>query len=339
MSRWRDVTARVACAALALVAPLACAADYQLGQAIDAKRIAPWNIDVEPDGAGLPAGKGTVAAGARLYDQHCASCHGTFGDDSSYALLAGGIGTLGSSSPVRSVGSRLNFAPTLWDYINRAMPFATPKSLSVDEVYALTAYVLSLNNLLPADGALDEKSLPLVKMPNRNGFTTDHGFLTVSGKPDTHNIRCMRECTTDVRITSEIPESYVRSAYGDLALQMRPLATMNQTGEPEWVMQQAAGSTAPSGANLGGSENGQALMQNAGCIACHAVDQRIVGPSFRDVADKYKGDAGAAEHLLTKIRHGGSGTWGTISMPPQTQVGDADLKAIVAWILAGAISN
>jgi cytochrome c551/c552 len=324
--------------ALALGASAAHAVDYQLGLPITAAQIAPWDIDVKPDGTGLPPGKGSATEGQHLYDERCASCHGTFGDDPSYALLAGGIGTLKSSQPMRSVGSRLNYAPTLWDYINRAMPFASPKSLKPDEVYALTAYVLALNSIVAADAVLDETSLPKVRMPNRDGFTTAHGLGSVHGKPDTHNVECMHACATRAAITSEIPPDYVQTAYGDLTLQMRPLATMNHTGEPAWVRTglQAADNTAGAKDH---AVSGQALMQQAGCIACHAVDHKVVGPAFRDVADKYRGDAGAEARLIAKVQAGGSGVWGSVPMPPQTQLSENDLKAIVAWILAGADSN
>lgn len=338
MSSWAERVLATMWLALALSAPAAHAGDYQLGRPITAAQIAPWDIDVKPDGTGLPPGKGSATQGQHLYDERCASCHGTFGDDSSYALLAGGIGTLKSSQPVRSVGSRLNYAPTLWDYINRAMPFATPKSLTPDDVYALTAYVLSLNNIVPADAVLDQTSLPQVSMPNRDGFTTVHGMGSVHGKPDTHNVECMHDCAVSVAITSEIPPDYVKTAYGDLTLQMRPLATMNHTGEPAWVRTglQAADNTAGAKDR---TVSGLALMQQAGCIACHAVDHKVVGPAFRDVADKYKGDAGAEARLTAKVHAGGSGVWGSVPMPPQSQLSEHDLKAIVAWILAGADSN
>ncbi len=163
---------------------------------------------------GLPAGSGSVAAGQRIYDAKCASCHGTFGESNSYLQIAGGVGSLGSDQPVRTTGSKLNYATTLWDYINRAMPFEAPKTLTPDEVYALTAYVLNLNDILPADAVLDRDSLPRVKMPNRDGLTTAHGFMTRDGKPDTRNVACMKDCAAQVRLTSEMPD-HARDQHGD----------------------------------------------------------------------------------------------------------------------------
>src|SRR5262249_19020915 len=158
---------------------------FGFGKAASAAEIAGWDIDVRPDGAGLPRGKGTVAQGQEIYDAKCASCHGTFGESNDYLPLAGGVGSLTTSQPVRTTGSKLNHATALFDYIRRAMPSGNPQTLAPDEVYALTAYVLHLNDILPADAALDQDSLPKLKLPNRDGFTTSHGFMQRDGKPDT----------------------------------------------------------------------------------------------------------------------------------------------------------
>ena len=131
---------------------------------------------MRPDGTGLPPGRGSVAEGQAIYDAKCASCHGTFGESTDYLPLAGGVGSLGSDQPMRTTGSKLNFATTLFDYIRRAMPFNAPKSLTDDEVYALTAYVLNLNDVLPADAVLDRERLVAVKMPNRDGFIPEPEF-------------------------------------------------------------------------------------------------------------------------------------------------------------------
>ena len=118
---------------------------YGFGQAPTAEQVAAWDIDVRPDGKGLPPGRGTVAEGQEIYDVKCASCHGTFGESTDYMAIAGGVGSLKTDQPMRTTGSKLAHATTLWDYINRAMPFTNPKTLTPDEVYALTAYVLHLS--------------------------------------------------------------------------------------------------------------------------------------------------------------------------------------------------
>jgi len=160
--------------ALALVAGAALAQSrYGIGRPATPEQIAGWNIDVSPDGAGLPPGHGTAREGKPIYGQLCASCHGATGQGGSVQpgpRLAGGRGTLASAHPVKTVGSYWPYATTLFDYIRRAMPYKAPESLSPDQVYAVAAYVLFLNGLVGEDAVLDASSLPRVRMPNRDGF-------------------------------------------------------------------------------------------------------------------------------------------------------------------------
>src|SRR5664279_2049272 len=210
MSRWREGAVVAVALTWAGVSPaVAGALAFGFGQPATPAEIAGWNIDVRPDGTGLPRGQGSVAQGQTIYDEKCASCHGTFGESNSYLQLAGGIGSLASDQPVRTTGSKLNYATTLWDYIRRAMPFNAPQTLPPDEVYALTAYVLNLNDIVPAGTVLDQDSLPKVKMPNRDGFTTAHGMMRVDGKPDTANVACMHDCATVAAPSSQMP-AYAR---------------------------------------------------------------------------------------------------------------------------------
>ena len=289
---------------------------YGIGRAATPAEVAGWDIDVRPDGAGLPEGRGSVAEGQQIYDAKCASCHGTFGESNDYMAIAGGVGTLGTDQPMRTTGSKLNYATTLFDYIRRAMPFNAPKSLSNDDVYALTAYVLHLSDIVPADTVLDRRSLVALKMPNREGFTTDHGFMRADGKPDTHADACMANCAAGVRLASEIPE-YARDSHGDLAMQMR------QSASAAYAAAQAPGA-APAAASD--------IAARAGCTACHGVTQAIVGPAFADVARRYHGRPDAAAALAQKVRQGGAGAWGTVPMPPQA-IGDGDLQTVIGWIL------
>lgn len=300
------------------------ARNYHLGRAATPEEIAGWNIDVRPDGEGLPPGHGSVAQGEKVFDAECAICHGAFGESNQYMVLTGGVGSLGSATPVSTVGSRLNFAPTLFDYINRAMPFPHSKSLTADEVYAVSAYVLNLDDIVPADFVADRETLPKVRMPNRDGFYEFPGLMHVHGKPDTHNSACMHDCAADVKVAASIPADYVRMMYGDLRDNFRGLAVMNRQAPPADEMRQGAG-TAP-----------QELVQRFGCTVCHGIDRKIVGPTFRSIADKYKEDADAGPRLAGKVRSGGSGVWGSVPMPPQDGPSDAELAAIVRWVLAGA---
>jgi cytochrome c len=143
----------------------------RLGQPIAVADIAPWDISIGPDGAGLPPGRGTAAQGEAVYVANCQACHGPRGAGKPNDALVGGIGTLASGKPpVRTVGSYWPYATTLFDYVRRAMPFPETKSLSADEVYAVSAYILSLNGIVGPDDVLDAQSLPKVRMPNRDGF-------------------------------------------------------------------------------------------------------------------------------------------------------------------------
>ncbi len=143
---------------------------YGLGRPATQAEIAQWNIDVAPDGEGLPAGTGSARQGEAIFANRCASCHGDRGQGHPMDRLVGGAGTIATKKPVKTVGSFWPYATTLFDFVRRAMPFDAPQSLSPSETYAVCAYVLFLNGILPADATLDAKSLPLVRMPNRDSF-------------------------------------------------------------------------------------------------------------------------------------------------------------------------
>ncbi|MDR6411703.1 UNVERIFIED_ORG: cytochrome c [Burkholderia sp. 1595] len=178
------IRARVRLAAsLALLALASCASitpdarnsttTHDIGTPLTDSQLAAWNIDVAPDGRGLPAGSGDVATGARVFAAQCAACHGARGEGGLGDPLAGGHGTLASAKPKRTVGSYWPYATTLFDYIRRAMPYNAPESLSADEVYAVSAFLLNQNGIVPANTRLDAASLPRVVMPNRDGFVPD----------------------------------------------------------------------------------------------------------------------------------------------------------------------
>jgi cytochrome c len=159
------------------------------GQPISEADIAPWNIDIRtPDGQGLPAGRGTVADGKKIYDAKCLACHGADAKGGPvYGTMVGGIGSFTTSARVLTPGSMYPYAPILFDYIRRAMPMDRPQTLTNDEVYALSAYLLNLNGLIPANAVMDAKTLPAVQMPNRTGFIVDD-------RPDTKAVRCVSNC-------------------------------------------------------------------------------------------------------------------------------------------------
>jgi S-disulfanyl-L-cysteine oxidoreductase SoxD len=165
MSRFALVLLLCAAAgpALAAVVP-------HFGVPADPARLKAWDISIAPDGAGLPPGKGSVTEGAQIYAAKCQACHGPNGEGKPADRLTGGIGSLTSAAPVKTVASYWPYATTLFDYIRRAMPVTSPRSLTDPEAYALVAYILSVDGIVKKNALLDAKSLAKIKMPNRDGF-------------------------------------------------------------------------------------------------------------------------------------------------------------------------
>jgi len=146
---------------------------YGVGRAPTPEELKGFDISISRDGTGLPEGSGTAAQGKELYASKCAKCHGSEGQGGDEAALAGGQGTLRSPKPLKTVGSYWPYATTLYDYIHRAMPFKQPGTLTANQVYALCAHILHLNGIVAGNAVMDAKTLPQVKMPNRNGFVPD----------------------------------------------------------------------------------------------------------------------------------------------------------------------
>jgi S-disulfanyl-L-cysteine oxidoreductase SoxD len=332
-----------------------------IGRQATPKEIAAWDIDVRPDFKGLPPGAGSVAQGMEIWESKCASCHGVFGESNqTFAPLVGGITAQDIQTgrvarlndtgyPGRTSLMKVSTVSTLWDYINRAMPWTAPKSLKPDEVYAVTAYLLNLGGVVPDDLTLSDRNIAEVQklMPNRNGFTTDHGLwpgkgLGNGGMPDVKAVACMKDCVAEPKLASALPE-FARNAHGNLAEQNRsvgPQRGANTTRPAAATLAEAkqlaasATAVAPK-APAGGAAAAIALTQKYTCVACHGVDNKIVGPSFRDVAKKHNGRTDAVSYLAGKIRTGGSGQWGDIPMPPQT-LSEADAQTIAQWLATGA---
>ena len=347
--RWAVASGAVGAAILAASAALAHAGDaprFGFGRVATPQEIAGWDIDVRPDGHGVRKGKGTARQGQEIYDAKCASCHGTFGESNNYMVIAGGVtpedlktGRAASlkKGEVRTVGTKLNYATTLWDYINRAMPWTAPQSLSVDEVYAVTAYVLHLNEIVPEDFELSDQNILNVQMPNRSGMTTDHGMRSVSGKPDVQGTLCMKDCVKEVKIASELPP-FARNAHGNLAEQKRPLGPMRGIDTTRYEAGKAGAvkvaAAAPAAAAAGPTP--QDVIKARACTACHAVAAKVVGPSFQEVGSKYASRGDAATYLVDKMKGGGVGVWGQVPMPAQPALTDAEAQAVAKWILGGA---
>ncbi|HEY6132673.1 MAG TPA: c-type cytochrome [Rubrivivax sp.] len=321
-----------------------------IGRAATPKEIAAWDIDVRPDFKGLPAGAGSVAQGMVLWEAQCASCHGVFGESNSvFAPLVGGTTKddlasgrsarlLDPAYPGRTTLMKLSTVSTLWDYIYRAMPWNAPKTLKPDEVYALTAFLLNLGGVVADDFTLSNQNIAEVqqRLPNRNGMITDHGLwpgkgFGNGGKPDVRAPACMKDCGPEPTVRSSIPD-FARYAHGNLAEQNRLVGA--QIGVDTRPVGAAA---APSGAAARATDPGapsHALANSAGCLVCHGVDSKVVGPALRDVATKYAGRADAADYLAQKIQAGGSGVWGPVPMPAQA-VSAADARTLALWITGG----
>jgi hypothetical protein len=154
----------------------------QVGRAPSTDEIKQVDITVLPTGAGLPSGSGTADEGGKIYQAKCASCHGENGEGRppTGVTLVGGMGTLATSKPVKTIGSYWPYATSVWDYIHRSMPYTEPGTLSVDETYAVTAFLLFKNGVIPRDQAMNKDTLPKVQMPNRDGFIPD-------SRPDVHS--------------------------------------------------------------------------------------------------------------------------------------------------------
>lgn len=325
-----------------------------VGRPATAKEIAAWDIDVRPDFKGLPKGSGSVAKGMDVWETKCSSCHGIFGESNQvFSPLVGGTTAddvktghvarlLDAAYPGRTTLMKVATVSTLWDYINRAMPWNAPKSLSVDEVYAVTAYLLNMGGVLPDDFTMSDANIAeaQARMPNRNGMNTDHGLwpgkgMGNGGQPDVKAVACMKDCAQgEPKLRSFLPD-FARNAHGNLAEQNRMVGaqlgadTTQAPGTKPTVSPPAAPAAASGAATV------TQLLQQYNCTTCHGMDQKVVGPGFSEVARKYASRADRVDYLAGKIRSGGSGIWGPIPMPAQTLSAD-DAKAIAAWLADGA---
>ena len=361
---WRKAATAALLLVCSAMVPVSAAETYpNIGRDATPREVAAWDIDVRPDFKGLPAGSGSVAQGQQVWEAKCESCHGVFGESNQvFSPLVGGttgedIKTgrvarlLDPAYPGRTTLMKVATLSTLWDYINRAMPWNQPKSLKVDEVYAVTAYLLNLGNVVPESFILSDRNMAEAqqRMPNRNGMTTAHALwpgkeFAGSNKPDVMASACMRNCVDAPAVASSLPD-FARNQHGNLAEQNRLVGAQRgaDTGRPEAkagtplavapVVPVPAAAPAPKSDATGPDNKAAlALATKLSCTACHGMGQRIVGPSFAEIAKRH---AGKAEYLAGKIRAGGSGVWGPIPMPAQT-LSESESKTIAAWIAAGA---
>ncbi len=198
MSRFPNWRAAAVCIAITLIgSKVAVAQKTGIGRELTAAELKGWDIAVRPDGHGLPPGKGTAAKGEDIFQAQCASCHGEFGEGKDrWPVLAGGHGTLKHDRPEKTIGSYWPYASTIFDYVKRAMPFGNAQSLSDDEVYAVTAYLLQLNDVIKDPNfELNTKTIQTVKMPNAGGFYDDD--RETAEKHFWNRKPCMKDCRKD----------------------------------------------------------------------------------------------------------------------------------------------
>jgi S-disulfanyl-L-cysteine oxidoreductase SoxD len=344
-----------------------------IGRPATPAEVKAWDIDVRPDFKGLPKGQGSVEQGEKIWEAQCASCHGSFGESNEVFpplagyttakdLETGRVASLGlnANAPTRTTMMKNSQISTLWDYINRAMPWTAPKSLKADEVYAVTAYMLNLGNVVPAGFTLSDKNIAEVqkKIPNRNGMTAAHSLwpgtefgAKPNAKPDVQGSACMKNCATDPKVASFIPE-YARDAHGNLADQSRGFGgsrgavtvaaskntaanTVLQQNTPTPVVNSASNAT-NSGASAAILKAADVMptLQKYACIACHGMDNKLVGPSFKEIVDKQGKRADAQAYLAGRIKNGGQGVYGQIPMPAQS-LSESEAAKVAQWLVQG----
>ncbi len=201
MSRFRNIYGAATAVALLLVGANGARADkLGIGREATAAEIQAWAIAVRPDGQGLPPGKGTAAQGEDIFQTQCATCHGEFGEGKDrWPELAGGQGTLGHDRPFKTIGSYWPYATTVFDYVHRAMPFGNAQSLTNDQLYAVTAYLLQLNDIIKdSNFELNQQTLPAIKMPNAGQFYDDD--REVAEKSFWNRKLCMKDCKVETKV-------------------------------------------------------------------------------------------------------------------------------------------
>ncbi|GAC1542158.1 MAG: hypothetical protein NVS3B16_06760 [Vulcanimicrobiaceae bacterium] len=308
------------------------AQSYGFGKGIAPADVAKWSDDVRGDGKGLPPGHGSVKDGQKLYAAQCASCHGDFGEGAGrYPALAGGNGTLKAERPVQTVGSYWPYAPTLYDYIRRAMPFGAPGSLSNEQTYALTAYVLNLNNIVPENADLDAAKLAAIKMPNRDGF------IDVHLKPDTHAVACMKNCkpgpppiTSDLARTLGVTPSLTNDAATLDADE--PAAPASGAKAPAASRSSAAAAPVATSTTVTFAQIAPIVAQR--CATCHAARPTQAGYTTPPMGVRL--DTPEKIHALAKRIKAQAVTSHQMPIGNVTNMTDKERALLGQWISAGA---
>ena len=249
----------------------ATAGSFHLGRAATPAEVAAWNIDVRPDGQGLSAGNGTVEQGEEIFSERCAVCHGDFAEGvDRWPILSGGDGTLTSERPVKTIGSYWPYLSTVFDYVNRAMPFGEAQSLKPDEVYAITAFLLYANDLVEDDFELSQENFTSVHLPNENGFyMDDREESPVFKKREV----CMKDCKADVKIIA-------RARVLDVTPE-ETKAVEEATAEPATTLVSASVPAVPEAVLI---QKGAKVFKK--CKTCHQVGEKArnkIGPILNGI--------------------------------------------------------
>jgi len=281
---------------------------YGYGAAAGEHEISGWDIDIRPDGKGLREGSGSVEDGEWIYEEQCAECHGSFGEGvGRFPVLAGGVGSLRDSRPSKTISSYWPYTSTLYDYIYRAMPFTQPESLSIDETYAVTAYVLYLNDLVEDDFELNQDNLASIKLPNQASFGPDP-------RPDVSNTRCMEACRDPnaIKILSEALPTEASST------EASPIKSETQNAD--------ASNNPPA------AETGRSIYDQA-CKLCH--DSGLAGAPMLGETDQWKTRiTHGLDSMVSKAISGFSGNTGM--MPPKggfAHLSDEEVRLAVSYMV------
>ncbi len=295
MSRFPEALGLAFAAAL-IAAPVA-AGTLGLGRPALPEEIEAWNIDVRPDGLGLPEGSGSVEVGEEIFTEKCAMCHGDFGEGAGrWPQLAGGAGTLTGARPVKTIGSYWPYLSTVYDYVRRAMPFGDAQSLSADDTYALVAYLLYLNDLVEDDFTLSKENFAEVEMPNAGGFVADDRAAEPFAKP--HEV-CMTGCKASVAITARAAVLDVTPEGGAPAGAETEDGPAAAAPEPDAKAEPAV-ATDPAPAAAPAEAAFDAALAAAGetlfkkCKACHKIEEggkNGAGPALHGVFGRAIGHA------------------------------------------------
>ncbi len=329
-------------------------ANFGLGRPALPEEVAAWDIDVRPDGLGLPEGRGDIFTGEELYIAQCASCHGDFGEAiDRWPVLAGGQGSLTDDRPTKTVGSYWPYLSTVWDYVNRAMPFGNAQSLSPDEVYAITAYILYLNDIVDDDFELSHENFAEVRLPNEENFYLDDRaemeLAAFSTEP------CMENCKEAVEITARaavIDVTPEESASEEAMAEAAPAEEM----AAEEIVEATATEAAPAeeAASAGPDPELVAAGERAfrQCSACHQVGDGAVsrtGPHLNGVFGRTAGSLDGFRYspAFTEAGEGGL-VWDAESlhdflMQPRDYISgtrmafggfrnDSDIDAVIAYL-------